>query len=75
MFLLRKHVLRIRLSKCFFIQPEVQMLRYFIDGYGVHPDQGKVQKVREAQPTGDANVLRSFLGLASYYRRIIEEFT
>ncbi len=66
MSLLRKHGLRVRLSKCFFMQPKVQLHCHFIYRYGVRTDEGKVQKIRDRQPPGDANELRLFLGLASY---------
>ncbi len=59
-------------QECFFMQPKVLLIGYVIDRYGIHTDIGKVQNVREAQPPGDAEDLRSFLGLASYYRRFIK---
>ena len=65
--LLRKHGFRVRLSKCFFMQPKVHLLGHFIDRYGVHTDEGKVQKLIDGQPPGDAKEFRSFLGLASCY--------
>ncbi len=34
-----------------------------------------VQKIRDAQPSSDAKELKSFLGPASYYRRIIKGFS
>ncbi len=74
MSLLRKHGLRIRLSKCFFMQPRVQLLGHIIDRYGVHTDKDKVQKIRDAQSPGDAKELRSFLGQASYFRLFIKRF-
>ncbi len=58
MSLLRKHGLRVRLSKCFFMQPKLQLLGHVIYRYGVHTDEGKVQKIRNAQPPGDAKDLR-----------------
>ncbi len=71
MSLLRKHGLRVRLSKCFFMQPRVQLLGHIIDDCGVHTDDDKLQKVRDEQPPGDSKELRSFLGLASYCLRFI----
>ena len=42
MSLLRKHGLRVRLSKCFFMQPRVQLLVHVIDKCGAHTDEDKV---------------------------------
>ncbi len=39
---LRKHGLRVRLSKFFFMQPRVQLLVHVIDKCGVHTDKDKV---------------------------------
>ncbi len=74
MSLLRKRGLRVRLRKCFFMQPRVQLLGQIIDRYGVHTDEDKVQKRRDAQSPGDAKELRSFLGLTAYYQRFIKGF-
>ena len=73
MSLLRKHRLHVRLRNCFFMRPRVQLLGHVIDECGVHTDEYKLHKIRDAQPPGDARELRSFLGLASHYRRFIKE--
>ncbi len=48
MSLLRKHGLRARLINCFFMHPRVQLLGHIIDRYGVHIDEDKAQKIRDA---------------------------
>ena len=70
--LLLKHGLRIRLKKCSFMQPRVELLGHCIDREGIHTDEGKVQTIRDAHPPSTRKQLRSFLGIASYYRRFIK---
>ncbi len=74
MSLLRKHRLRIRLNKCFFMRRRVELLDHVIHKHGVYTDDKKVQKIRCAQSPHDAKELRSFLVLASFYRRFIQGF-
>ncbi len=74
MSLLRKHELRVRLSKWLFMRPIVKLLGHLIDQISVHTDDNKVQKIREAQQPSDAKELRPFLGLAFYYRKFIKVF-
>ncbi len=68
MSLLHKHGLRVRLSKFFLIKPRVQLMDHAIGRYGVRTAEIRLNKVRNAQPPGDLKDLRSFHGLASYYR-------
>ena len=54
------------------MQPGVQLLGHVIDARVVHTDEEKVQKMRDAQPRCNAKQLKTFLGLASYYRQFIK---
>ena len=72
--LLRKHGLRLRLKKCSFMQPRVELLGHIVDSNGVHVEDSKVDRVRKARAPRNRTELRSFLGLASYYRRFIKGF-
>ena len=72
--LLRNKGLRLRLKKCHFMQPRVELLGHYVDKDGVHTDEVKVEKIRDALPPRSRKDLRSFLGLASYYRRFIKGF-
>ena len=71
---LRTHELYVKFSKCDFWLQEVAFLGHIITVEGVKVDPEKVKAVSDwKQPTNVIEV-RSFLGLAGYYRRFIEGF-
>jgi len=72
---LRKANLQIRLSKCTFAQRELVYLGHVISGNGIKTNPEKVTAVSNfATPTTVTNI-QEFLGMASYYRRFIENFS
>lgn len=66
--------LKVKLSKCSFLQPKVLYLGHVISAEGVSTDPGKIQSVTEWRRPQNVAELRSFLGFASYYRRFVENF-
>ena len=72
---LRTAGLRIKPRKCHFGQKEVDYLGYTVSQDGLAPQSDKVAAVREFPIPVDLKSLRSFLGLASYYRRFIPQFS
>ena len=71
---LRDHQLYAKVSKCAFFKHEVEYLGHVVTAAGIHPDPGKVQAVRDWKIPEDVHDIRSFLGLAGYYRRFIPQF-
>ena len=68
--LFRSANLRLKPSKCFFGYDKVAYLGHLVSGDGMEVDPEKIRAVREFPRPTTRMQLRSFLGLASYYRFI-----
>ncbi|WVZ59125.1 hypothetical protein U9M48_009318 [Paspalum notatum var. saurae] len=72
---LRDNQLYAKFSKCEFWIDEVPFFGHVISKGGVAVDPGKVQDVLNWKVPTTATEIRSFLSLASYYRRLIKGFS
>jgi len=72
---LRERKLYAKFSKCQFWLEEVAFLGHVISKDGVSVDPEKVRAVTEWQRPTSVTEIRSFLGLAGYYRRFVEGFS
>ncbi|KAJ0876256.1 putative nucleotidyltransferase, Ribonuclease H [Helianthus annuus] len=73
--LLHQERLYAKFSKCEFWLREVQFLGHVVSERGIQVDPAKVEAVMNWQEPKTPTEIRSFLGLAGYYRRFIENFS
>ncbi|XP_020204408.1 uncharacterized protein LOC109789788, partial [Cajanus cajan] len=64
-----------KLSKCEFWLEKVKFLRHVISAEGITIDLAKVESVLQWERPRTITDIRSFVGLAGYYRRFIEGFS
>ncbi|KAJ9523575.1 hypothetical protein QJQ45_007252 [Haematococcus lacustris] len=69
--LLRKHQLCANLAKCASWLDTVDFLGHVVSAAGIQPDPTKVKAVLDWPAPQDKHQLRSFLGTANYYRRLL----
>ena len=66
--------LKLKLKKCCFARRDLPFLGYLITCDGVKPDPDNVAQLRKCPTPCSITGVRSFLGLANYYRRFIPQY-
>ncbi|GBM40902.1 Retrovirus-related Pol polyprotein from transposon 297 [Araneus ventricosus] len=72
---LQKANLKLSPKKCRFFQKEVTYLGHVISAKGVKTDPEKIKAVVDWPRPETVHYLRSFLGLCTYYRRFVKNFS
>eukprot|EP00253_Pinus_taeda_P002642 PITA_02642 len=72
---LREHQLYGKFSKCDFYKEQIQYLGHIITKEGIAVDPEKIKTIMDWPTPKDVADIRSFMGLAGYYRRFVEGFS
>jgi transposase InsO family protein len=71
---MREYHLSGKISKCRFAMHEVVFVGHLVSKGTIRPDPDKLRAIQEFPVPTDVPHLKSFLGLANYYRRFLEWF-
>ena len=72
---LRDRQLYAKFSKCEYWLNEVIFLGHVVSGDGIFVDPRKVEAILNWEQPKNVSEIRSFLGLAGYYRRFVKHFS
>jgi hypothetical protein len=73
--LLRENKLYAKQSKCEFLKEKISFLGHSISYNGIKMEEDKVKAILDWPSPKDIKDVRSFLGLAGYYRKFISSFS
>jgi hypothetical protein len=72
--LLRKNQLRLKQTKCSFAQDRLEFLGHVVSSRGISTDPNKIRVIQDWPTPKCVKDVRSFLGMAGYYRKFVAGF-
>ncbi len=66
--------LKVKLTKCEFLKSRIEFLGHLVDGDSIHTVDSKITAVKNFPTPKSVENVRSFLGLAGYYRAFAKNF-
>ena len=67
--------LKLKAKKCHLAKTEVTFLGHVVSSHGLQPDEKNLEKVRRWPTPRTVTEVRAFVGLCSYYRRFVKNFS
>ena len=65
----------LNLQKCRFSKHKFEFYGYVFTSEGMKPSENKLKSIKEAARPEDQKAVRSFLGLANYLKRFIQDYS
>ena len=72
---LRQFNLKLKLTKCTFLQKETKFLGFVIDEKGIRVDDDKVKDIRNIPAPRTVKQVRGFIGATSFFRRFYNNYS
>ena len=65
----------LKLPKCSFAVPQINVFGHIVSANGIQPDEKKIKAIADAPHPSNASEVRSFLGLTNYCSRYIQDYS